>query len=72
MADEQQLVPLPGLAEARRQAGLSQLSLAVACGVAQNTIAGLENGKQKRVALTTALRIAAALSVPLEALLPLA
>jgi transcriptional regulator with XRE-family HTH domain len=64
-----ELVALPGLGPARRRAGLTQLALALASGVAQNTIAGLETGKQKRVAAATALRIAAALSVPLEALL---
>jgi transcriptional regulator with XRE-family HTH domain len=64
------LVELPGLKAARQRTGCTQLALAVASGVAQNTIAGLESGKQKRVALATALRIAAILQVPLELLMP--
>ena len=62
------LVALPSLKAAREHAGLTQLALAVASGVATNTIHGLETGKQKRVARGAAHRIAANLGVPLHEL----
>jgi transcriptional regulator with XRE-family HTH domain len=61
-------VPLPQLRAARQRAGLTQLALAAASGVATNTIHGLEDGRQKRVARRVARRIAAALGVPLDVL----
>ena len=62
------LVAMPGLKGAREAAGLTQLGLAAASGVATNTLHGLETGKQKRVARHAARRIAAALGVPLDEL----
>jgi len=62
------LLPLPQLRAARQRSGLTQLALAAASGVPASTIHGLETGKQARVARQAARRIAAALGVPLDAL----
>lgn len=47
----------------RRQRGMTQIDLAIASGVAQPTISLLENGGENAT-LTTMLKIAEALSVP--------
>jgi len=52
----------------RRERDLDQVTLAAKAGVSQSTVSRAENGE--KLTLTSALRIAAALGVPVEQLFP--
>ncbi len=53
----------------RREAGLSQVELAEASGVAQSTIAGIEGGNHAKPHPRTLRKLAAALGVEIRELL---
>ena len=57
------------IAEARRRAGLSQTQLAVRLATASQEISRIECGRRSVPGLTTLLRVAHALEVPLTDLL---
>ena len=57
------------IAEARREAGLSQAKLAMRLALASQEISRLECGRRSVPGLTTLLRVAHALEVPLADLL---
>jgi transcriptional regulator with XRE-family HTH domain len=53
----------------RREAGLSQVELSEASGVAQSTIAGIEGGNHARPHPRTLRKLAAALGIKIRELL---